>query len=113
MIDHGSRTVLRWKIIRQFFSSSTGQFFARTIPRWTILHPDNSSLKIFAHGQFFARTILRPDNFSTGQIFHPDNSIKSRWRISVVSFLKNSQKSTIKHFSILPTVLCSEKTKLK
>jgi len=36
---------------------------------------------------------------------------KPRWRISAVQFLKNSKKSTVKHFSILSTVLFSEKPK--
>jgi hypothetical protein len=36
---------------------------------------------------------------------------KSISRISALPFLKYSRKSTIKHFCIFPTVLCSGKTK--
>jgi hypothetical protein len=53
----------------QFFAGQffVGQFFVRTVLCWTILRmdnslPDNSSLKFFfSPGQFFTRTILRPD----------------------------------------------------
>jgi hypothetical protein len=71
----------RW-VPGQFFA---GQFFAGQFFNWTILQffaqffsskadnssPDSSSLKIFLNkadcsstGQFFTRTMLRPDNFS-------------------------------------------------
>jgi hypothetical protein len=52
---------------------------------WTILPLDNSSPDNSSPGQFFTRTILRPNSFSTGQFFagtiirwtilHPGNSL--------------------------------------